>query len=440
MGLNALLWDMDGVLAEVSRSYRAAILQTAAAFGAKITDADVEAAKLAGDANNDWVLTHRLVHSKLPSSKATLEEITSKFEEIYQGTAAAPGLCSLETLITTKGLLVELNRRLSKGMAIVTGRPRKDCDKFLRDHGLESLFPVRVCMEDCPPKPSPAPILLALQQLNVTAAQAAMLGDTVDDITAAVRASVVSYGVLTPGAHASAILENTTAPIEQKLLSVGAKRVLRPGCVELLDEVLLTPNALNAARAAKVSRKTKETSIDVDLNIDGNGTTEISTGIGFLDHMLDAVAKHARFNLVLKCKGDTWIDDHHTTEDCGIALGEAFDKALGVRQGISRFGSALVPLDEALARVVVDISSRGCSSIDMQLQRPSVGTLSTEMIPHFFVSFASAARLTLHVDVLKGGNDHHKAEASFKAFARALRQAVVLDLTAGVPSTKGMLA
>jgi imidazoleglycerol-phosphate dehydratase len=156
--------------------------------------------------------------------------------------------------------------------------------------------------------------------------------------------------------------------------------------------------------------------------------------------MLEAVAKHARLDLVLTCKGDTWIDDHHTTEDCGLALGEALDKALGPRTCIQRFGHALVPLDEALAQAVVDISSRGSSSISLQLKRPTIGTLSTEMISHFFISFASAARLTLHVDVLKGENDHHKAEASFKAFARALREAVKVDGSVGVPSTKGVLA
>ncbi|EQC41625.1 imidazoleglycerol-phosphate dehydratase [Saprolegnia diclina VS20] len=439
--MQALLWDMDGVLAEVSRSYRAAILQSAAAFGATVTDADVEAAKLAGDANNDWVLTHRLVHTKVPSSTVTLAEITAKFEEIYQGTATTPGLCSLETLITTKGLLLELHRRLPKGMAIVTGRPRKDCDKFLRDHALEALFPVRVCMEDCPPKPSPAPILLALQQMNVAACEVAMLGDTVDDITAAVRASVLAYGVLTPGAYATAVLTHTAAPIADKLLAVGAKKVLRPGCDELLDEIPLQTNrTFSTRRIGTIHRQTKETSIDVVLDLDGNGSSNISTGIGFLDHMLDAVAKHGRFNLELTCKGDTWIDDHHTAEDCGLALGEALDSALGPRKDIARFGSALVPLDEALARVIVDISSRGCSAVALDLRRPSIGTLSTEMISHFFVSFASAARLTLHVDVIKGENDHHKAEAAFKAFARALRQAVAFDPTAGVPSTKGMLA
>ena len=166
----------------------------------------------------------------------------------------------------------------------------------------------------------------------------------------------------------------------------------------------------------------------------------MSSEIGFLDHMLTALAKHSRFDLELECKGDTWIDDHHTTEDCALTLGEAFDAALGDRAGIARFGSACVPLDEALSRAIVDISSRAHSEINLQLVRPNVGELSCEMITHFFESFASAARLTLHVDVLRGRNDHHRAEASFKALAVALRTAVKRDATAGVPSTKGVLA
>ncbi|KAH9127443.1 hypothetical protein AeMF1_002256 [Aphanomyces euteiches] len=448
--VQALLWDMDGVLAEVSRSYRAAIVDTAAIYGVTVTQDDIENAKLAGNANNDWVLTHKLITAQ--NAGVTLEQVTATFEELYQGTDSKAGLYKLETLIPTKGLLVELNRRLAKGMAIVTGRPKKDCVKFLRDYGLEELFPVMVCMEDAPPKPSPEPILLALKALQVGADQAIMLGDTVDDILAAAKASVVAFGVITPPAYAQATLDYADPPIIQKLLSCGATKVLRPGCTELLDEIpslsvgsihtkpIDTTSWFQGPRVSSVGRQTKETSIQVELNLDGSGLSKIDSGIGFLDHMLEAVAKHGRFNLVLNCKGDTWIDDHHTTEDCGLALGEAFDKALGKRQGIARFGSAMVPLDEALARAVVDISSRPSSWIDLKLTRPSIGTLSTEMIPHFFESFASCARLTLHVDVLKGVNDHHKAEASFKSFARALFEAVRLDASAGIPSTKGLLA
>ena len=156
--------------------------------------------------------------------------------------------------------------------------------------------------------------------------------------------------------------------------------------------------------------------------------------------MLGAFAKHGRFDVVLRCKGDLWIDDHHTAEDCALALGEAFDRALGPRRGIRRWGSALCPLDEALSRAVIDISSRPHAEIDTALTRERIGDLSTEMVPHVLESFASAARITLHVDVLKGRNDHHKAEAAFKALGVALREAVAHDAGAGVPSTKGVLA
>jgi len=187
-------------------------------------------------------------------------------------------------------------------------------------------------------------------------------------------------------------------------------------------------------------RATKETCIDVRLYLDGTGKASVSTGIGFLDHMFHALAKHARFDLELNCTGDLHIDDHHTSEDCAIALGEAFDQALGARKGICRFGLGMCPLDEALSRAVVDISSRPHSVIKLELKRDMVGTISSEMLEHVLQSFATAARLTLHVEVLHGDNDHHKAESAFKATAVALRRAVALDSTAGVPSTKGMLA
>ena len=155
--------------------------------------------------------------------------------------------------------------------------------------------------------------------------------------------------------------------------------------------------------------------------------------------MVGALAKHGHFDVVLRCKGDLWIDDHHTAEDCALALGEAVDHALGARAGIRRWGCAHCPLDEALARAVVDISSRPHASIDLGLTRERIGGLSAEMLPHVLASLAQTARVTLHVDVLKGANDHHRAEAAFKAVGVALREAVARD-GAGVPSTKGVLA
>ncbi|KAI9911250.1 hypothetical protein PsorP6_009726 [Peronosclerospora sorghi] len=444
----ALLLDMDGVLADVALSYREAIVATCRHFGVSVTHDDIEQLKLAGDANNDWHVTHRLVLSGWRGAAPdvpSLDAVTAHFEALYQGDGETRGLCELETLVPSVGLLRELHRRLPKGMAVVTGRPRRDCVKFLRAHGLDDLFPVQICMEDCIPKPSPEPLVLALKALGVRADEAAMVGDTVDDMVAARQAGTRAYGVLTPQVYAKSVLDQTPAPLATVLTQAGADRVLQPGLAELLDVILSTSRTNHSlvrtsAREATIERVTNETSIQVKLALDGTGTSKVTSGIGFLDHMLTALAKHSRWDLELACKGDTWIDDHHTTEDCALTLGEAFDAALGDRAGIARFGSACVPLDEALARAIVDISSRAHSDIHLHLVRPSVGDLSCEMITHFFESFASAARLTLHIDVLRGGNDHHRAEASFKALAVALRAAITFDATAGVPSTKGVLA
>ena len=191
-------------------------------------------------------------------------------------------------------------------------------------------------------------------------------------------------------------------------------------------------------RSAQTKRETRETTIEVDLTLDGTGRAEIDTGIGFLAHLLSALTKHASFDLTLKCRGDLEVDDHHTVEDCGIVLGSAMDEALGDRVGIIRFGDALAPLDEALARAVVDVSGRGGAFCDLRLQRETIGTLATENIPHFVDSLARNAGVTVHLDVLKGENDHHRAEASFKALALAFRTALTVR-GSGVPSTKGVI-
>ncbi len=193
------------------------------------------------------------------------------------------------------------------------------------------------------------------------------------------------------------------------------------------------------AREAIIDRCTEETEISVRLNLDGTGATQISTGIGFLDHLLDAMAKHARFDLDLSCTGDLHVDDHHTAEDCGLTLGTAVQQALGPRTGIRRFGYAYAPLDEALARAVVDISGRPFARIELGLTREQLGGLSCENIPHVLTSLASTAEMTLHVDVLEGENDHHRAEAAFKALALALRATVQPSGFDDVPSTKGTL-
>jgi imidazoleglycerol-phosphate dehydratase len=193
-------------------------------------------------------------------------------------------------------------------------------------------------------------------------------------------------------------------------------------------------------RSATIQRKTKETNISVTLEIDGSGKYSVSTGVGFLDHMLELFTKHGMFNLQLKCKGDLHVDDHHTTEDVAIALGKAFDKALKERAGISRYGSAYVPMDESLARCVVDLGGRSALVFKADFNRKKVGDLSTEMIRHFFQSFAENVKANVHVEVLYGVNTHHKIEALFKALARAMRIACEKDARVkGVLSTKGNL-
>ena len=192
-------------------------------------------------------------------------------------------------------------------------------------------------------------------------------------------------------------------------------------------------------RIGRVERVTKETSVEVELRLDGQGRATVSTGLGFLDHMVTALARHARFDVELRCVGDLEICDHHTVEDCALTLGRALDEALGERRGIRRFGSAFAPLDEALARAVVDLSGRPHAEVDLALRREAIGQLACENLGHFIRSLAIASRSCVHVVVLRGENDHHKAEAAFKALALALRAAVEVDGGGEVPSTKGVL-
>lgn len=192
-------------------------------------------------------------------------------------------------------------------------------------------------------------------------------------------------------------------------------------------------------RTATVTRTTRETDISLTLTLDGSGQAAINTGVPFYDHMLTALTMHARFDMTLSCTGDLAVDDHHTVEDCALAIGTAIGRALGDRAGIARFGYAYAPLDEALARAVVDCSGRPFARVALGLVRERLGTMSCENIPHALASLATAAGLTLHVDVLQGENDHHRAEAAFKAVALALRDAVARTGESVVLSTKGTL-
>jgi imidazoleglycerol-phosphate dehydratase len=194
-------------------------------------------------------------------------------------------------------------------------------------------------------------------------------------------------------------------------------------------------------RQATISRATKETSIDVTVNLDGTGIYDVSTGIGFLDHMLEQLSRHSLIDISVKAVGDLHIDQHHTTEDAGIAIGEAVAKALGDKTGIRRYGDALSPMDETLTRVALDISGRPYLVWACEFSVPRLGEMDTELFEHWFHSFAGSAGLTLHVETLYGKNNHHIIESAFKGLARALRTAVEIDprKADAIPSTKGML-
>jgi len=194
-------------------------------------------------------------------------------------------------------------------------------------------------------------------------------------------------------------------------------------------------------RQATVHRKTQETTIDVDLNVDGTGRYAIATGVAFLDHMIEQIARHGLFDLEIKATGDLHVDAHHTVEDVGITLGQALAKALGDKRGVRRYGHAYVPLDEALSRVVIDLSGRPGLEMQVEFTRARIGEFDADLVYEFFQGFVNHAQATLHVDNLKGRNAHHQAETIFKAFGRALRMAVELDPRASdaVPSTKGSL-
>ena len=195
------------------------------------------------------------------------------------------------------------------------------------------------------------------------------------------------------------------------------------------------------ARTAEIARTTSETDITVRLDLDGTGHCAVSTGVGFLDHMLTALARHSLIDLEVQATGDLHIDDHHTTEDVGIVIGQAVARALGDKRGVRRFGHAVVPMDEALVEAAVDLSGRPFLAWDVRFQRDTIGTMDTELFEEFFRAFAFNALLTLHVTQKAGRNEHHVAEGCFKAVARALRAAVEPDPRAGnaIPSTKGSL-
>ena len=194
-------------------------------------------------------------------------------------------------------------------------------------------------------------------------------------------------------------------------------------------------------RTAQIQRKTAETDIALTLNLDGSGKSEISTGVGFLDHMLSLFARHGRFDLAVTCKGDAAVDDHHSVEDVGIALGEALKEALGEKRGVARYGSMLLPMDESLVLVALDLSGRACLRYTASIPSQKIGSFDTELVQEFFLALTRTAGMTLHIRQMDGENSHHIVEAMFKGLGRALKEAVAIDpsMADEIPSTKGVL-
>lgn len=194
-------------------------------------------------------------------------------------------------------------------------------------------------------------------------------------------------------------------------------------------------------RKTEINRATAETKIELSLDLDGSGKSEIATGVGFLDHMLTLFARHGRFDLTVKCEGDTYVDDHHSAEDIGICLGKAFSEALGDMRGITRYGSVILPMDETLILCAVDISGRAYLGFDAEFTSEKIGTFDTELVEEFFAAFVRTSAVTLHIKKLDGKNSHHIAEGIFKAFARTMKTAVAVDeqYKNEIPSTKGVL-
>ena len=192
-------------------------------------------------------------------------------------------------------------------------------------------------------------------------------------------------------------------------------------------------------RTSEIARRTAETDIVLEVNLDGTGKSRVQTGCGFLDHMLTLFSAHGRFDLTVECKGDTQVDDHHSVEDIGICLGQAFQQALGDKRGITRYGSFLLPMDEALVLCAVDISGRSSLNFDLPIPSQKIGSFDTELVEEFFLAFVRSCPMSLHLRLLTGKNSHHIAEGAFKVFGRAMKQAVALDGTDQIPSTKGVL-
>ena len=416
-----LVFDMDGVLVDVTESYRETICRTVEHFtGRPITRELIQDYKNQGGWNDDWLLSHELVTRA--GIEVPFEEVKTFFQGIFHGNGE-DGLILRERWLACPGLLERLSEEFR--LAVFTGRERWEAELTLRRCAPQLVFSSIIGLTDVPrPKPHPDGLLEILKL--AAGGKVWYVGDTVDDARCARAAGVLFVGIAAPSnprqAELAAVLQNRKRPRR-------TRRHQRPGGRAL------------RMRSATIERNTRETRIRGGLKIEGRGRYEIATGIRFLDHMLELFAKHGGFDLKLQAAGDLDVDQHHTVEDVGIVLGDLFAKALGDRRGINRAGYFVLPMDETLAVVALDLGGRPALVYKDLVKARKVGDLDVELMEDFFGGFANHAGANLHAKVMYGRSSHHKLEAIFKCFARAMKYACSRDarLRDQLPSTKGLL-
>lgn len=411
MKFDMIIFDIDGVLVDVRKSYWEAIKQTVKSIsGRTIGNEDMGRIKSIPGFNNDWTAAYGIIYGINdpenidPQTKEYIN-VKSTFQAIYQRNK----LSEMDVPLVSKEIFSKLGSGISLG--VVTGRTRSEADSVIG-----KFFPkifrkdFIIALEDCEKeKPDPEPLLLLKRRANTSAEL--YIGDTINDYLAAKSAGAIFLSV-DSGIPADFYIQN-------------------------LEEL---PNFLSS-RISTLIRKTKETEITGSLNLDGSGKVNAITGIGFFDHMIGSFGKQGLFDIRLMVNGDLEVDNHHTVEDCGIALGQMFKEALADKRGINRYGFFILPMDETLALAAVDLDGRCKLVFDAEFRSENVGELETQLVMEFFEAFTRECRCSLNLKILDGINDHHKIEALFKAFGRALRMACEFDVRSNgeIASTKGVI-
>lgn len=416
---DCLLFDMDGVLIDESESYRQCIIKVVNYFAGQAIDISlIEQYKNKGGYNNDYDCALAILADM--NVKINRETLIEKFQDFYLG-----GLYNNERWIMPAPLLIELAKYYKLG--IVTGRPRDEAKNALTRFGMQGFFDVLITADDVKEgKPSPTGLLKAIESLK--AQSALYVGDVIDDALAAKAAKIPFIAMIAPQAN----IDKATAAFKEN----GINTILTDA--SQLSSILLPDKKLR--RQGEVVRKTKETDITIRLNIDGTGESCCDTGIGFFDHMMATFAKHGLFDIDIQCNGDLQVDQHHTIEDLGIALGKSFSQALGSKRGIKRTGYFVFPMDESRSICAVDIINRPYLQYDVTIDEKKIGDFETINLSNFFAGFVSACSVTLHIDV-RGNDPHHRVEAMFKAFGKTMKMACECDerVINRVPSTKGKI-